>query len=292
MLPFLAILGYIVTIIVGSISIYEFIRKKGAPGAVFAVVAVGMLITSLVLTSLTTQKEAGANIPPTPTPTTNETVQGNTNSTVIPQTPSPTATPSPVPLPKPGTVLYQNDQSWQNWNANGWSVLNGDLITSQGSQDSQTIMAPYHPGENNVSDYSVTVIMTIVKYNNCYRCGLGIVVRANVDDPNSGYTLSSCAVAGLQTCNQDNEDNYLAFLLAGQNFPDGGTVLAQTHFQPIEGKQHTYRLDCKGGTITGYIDGNPILGPKQDFTTLSGGNVLIYAYNVQLSVSSVTITAL
>jgi hypothetical protein len=74
MLPFLAILGYIVTIIVGSISIYEFIRKKGAPGAVFAVVAVGMLITSLVLTSLTTQKEAGANIPPTPTPTTNETV--------------------------------------------------------------------------------------------------------------------------------------------------------------------------------------------------------------------------
>ena len=63
--------------------------------------------------------------------------------------------------------------------------------------------------------------MTVIHYNNCYRCGFGIAARANVDDSNSGYTLSVCAVAGLQTCNQDNEDNYLAFLLGGQNYPDG-----------------------------------------------------------------------
>ena len=250
---YLSALAIILGIVSGSISIYEFIKKGSwRPGVAFSIAAVILLIAAIVVANL--PSPSGNQAPGFPFVQNSSTPQFGTNATPVqPTQQAPLPTPTPT-QPNAGTQLYQNDPNWTNWTANGWSVLDGNLITSQGTQDSQTIIAPYHPSEENVPDYSVTVVMTVIHYNNCYRCGFGIAARANVDDSNSGYTLSVCAVAGLQTCNQDNEDNYLAFLLGGQNYPDGGTVLAQTHFQPIEGKQHTYRLDCKGGTITGYID--------------------------------------
>lgn len=94
MLQFLTILGYILGVIVGGISIYEFIQKKNPPGTVYASVAAAILIASLVLTFLDPQN--GSPVPPTPTPIPSASLSAQSNPSSTDTTPTSTALPSPT----------------------------------------------------------------------------------------------------------------------------------------------------------------------------------------------------
>lgn len=89
----------------------------------------------------------------------------------------------------------------------------------------------------------------------------------------------------------DYDTHFKAELLLGQHFPDGGSLKAEP-FLSTQGAEYTYRIDVKGGTITVYINGNPILGSVTDLTYLSGGQVSIWDTSCQLSISSVEIIAI
>lgn len=108
----------------------------------------------------------------------------------------------------------------------------------------------------------------------------------------SFHLLAVCAVAGLQVCGANNNINYQAQLVIGQDFVNG-SVPYLTQYQTPEKQPITYRLECKGDTITGYIsENNTVLGPVTDLTTTSGGNVMLFTDNAQLLISSVVIKAL
>lgn len=212
--------------------------------------------------------------------------------TFIPSpTPSPTATPCPNPC-----VLYQENGSdnWSGWLASGpdWSVLNGKLINTDGKGN--PLIVPYSPGANGYNDYSVVVKITRIKFISGYGGSFGIVAR---DDGNGGgYTFSLCSSLGYAFgttwgCNNDYNTYSKAELLLGQQFPDGGSLKAEP-FLSTKGSEYTYRIDVKGGTITVYINGNPILGAVTDLTYLSGGQVSIWDSGCQLSISSVEIMAI
>lgn len=98
-LQYITMLCYILTVIAGGISIYEFIQKKGVPGATYGIVAIGILITALALTFLTSQS-GGIAIVPTPGSTVSV-PPVSTNPTFTPLVPSPTLTSIPSPIPSP-----------------------------------------------------------------------------------------------------------------------------------------------------------------------------------------------
>ena len=80
-------------------------------------------------------------------------------------------------------------------------------------------------------------------------------------------------------------------LLLGKNFPDG-SVLKEQPFKPAADIEYTYRVEVKGGTITAFINGTPILGSVTDYTNLSGGQISIWDIGSQLSISSFEVIAL
>lgn len=96
MLQFLTILGYILGVVVGGISIYEFIQKKNPPGTVYASVAAAILIASLVLTFLNPHSGISTGTP-TPTPTSTVGLSALSSPSPTDTTPTSTALPSPTP---------------------------------------------------------------------------------------------------------------------------------------------------------------------------------------------------
>lgn len=213
-------------------------------------------------------------------------IQGNTSSIT---TNVPTQVPTNPPNPSaPGTILYQSDANWLGWSANQWGILNGQLETN--GRGDTWIKVPYSPGQHGISNYSVEATIDLVAYNGCYYCGFGIAARA--DNNNNGYLLAVCAVAGFQVCGGNNNINYQAQLVIGQDFVNG-SVPYLTQYQTPEKQTITYRIECKGDIITGYIsENNVVLGPLTDLTTTTGGNVLLFTDNAQLLISSVVIKAL
>ncbi len=218
--------------------------------------------------------------------------------TVMPTpSPTPTFTPTPTPTPmQPGTVLYNEDGSdnWQGWLASGpdWTVQNGKLINTDGKGD--PLIVPYNPGANGYNDYEVVAKITRVKFMSDYGGSFGIVVRN--DGNGGGYTFSLCAslgyaFGGTWGCNMDYNTYTKSELLSGQQFPDGHP-LKTAPFLSTAGSEYTYRIDVKGGTITTYINDNPILGTVTDYTYPSGGQVSIWDSGCQLVISNIEIILL
>src|SRR5258708_5055227 len=158
MLAFLSVLGLIVAIVAGSLSVYKFIefRQHPAawqPGLIFGLVALGMFVTALIVASIPSQPGvygSGINV----AQNSGNSHQG-TDVTFTPvPSPTPTTTPSPTPtpLPKPNTVLYQADwtKGMNGWHgAAGWEVYNGTLLAvnvgNTSSLIGNAVIAPYQP---------------------------------------------------------------------------------------------------------------------------------------------------
>src|SRR5579884_4130707 len=102
---FLTILGWSVGVIGSGLSIYEFIIKRRVHWAVFAVIALAILIGSVVLTFLTTPNVPSKHVQ-APAPTATVTMPPNPSPTATPTTPPPTPTsmPSPTPTTIPSPV--------------------------------------------------------------------------------------------------------------------------------------------------------------------------------------------
>ena len=211
-----------------------------------------------------------------------------------------TITPDPCSSkPVPGTVLYQSNwsQDTNGWIGPGdWATTNGMLVND--GNGNPPIFAPYHPGDNCITNYAVEAKITAIKYNSDRQASFGLVVRGT--DNGGGYTFSICAEvkyafgATVGSCanNNDGSDEYDALLLVGQQFPDGGAVLGKVGFKPHFNIQHTYRVEVWGDQISAFIDGNRVIGPVTDNTTLVGGQVGLWSTDCQINVSSVEVAAL
>jgi hypothetical protein len=231
---------------------------------------------------------------PASSPQSNQPDQGTTSL--------PTSTPTPNPCaskPGAGTILYQSDwsQDTNGWVGPGdWAATNGMLVNN--GNGNPPIFAPYHPGDNCVSDYAVEAKITAIRYNSDRQASFGLVVRAT--DNGGGYTFSICAEikyafgATVGSCanNNDGSDEYDALLLVGQQFPDGGTVPGKVGFKPHFNIGHIYRIEVQGDQISAFIDGNRIIGPVTDNSTLSGGQVGIWSTDCQINVNSFKVMAL
>ena len=200
--------------------------------------------------------------------------------------PSPTPvppTPSPTPQPGPGTVLCQADAShgWNGWNGTSdWKVSNGMLLndgTNASYYTQPTIVAPCQP---QVADYAVEATMQVVSAlttSTVYPCFEITVRGVPSSDAWQGYAAGVCPISSVG-----------ARIVARDTNNDSPLVSAP--FDPGTAS-HTYRVEVKGTTINLLIDGGLIL-TKNDNRFLSGGQVGLMCFNMQVNVSSFKIIAL
>jgi hypothetical protein len=301
----LAALSLAIAIVSGCVALYELFKRGNARTAI-VITCFTLILTILfyIVSPLPHLSPPIGNA--TPTATTSSVTQATSNTPMPPSSPTPLPTPTATPTPNPcsskpnsGTVLYRADwsQDTNGWVGSGdWTALNGMLVTA--GNGNPPIFAPYHPGDNCITDYAVVATITRIKYNNNTQGSFGLVVRAAANG--GGYTLSICAkqlyafgaIVGSCADDSDGNNTYEALLLVGQNFPDGGTVLGSVGFKPIQNTQYTYRIEVKGNTIAVFINGNRIISPVTDNTYLSGGQVGIWSTDCQINVNSFEVVAL
>lgn len=196
---------------------------------------------------------------------------------------SPTTLPSPTvtPPPKPGDILYQADSSWSGWSGSpDWHIANGMLVndgTAEGG--GPTIVAPY---QSPVSDYAVEANIQVVHWNTCCIAQFAIVVRASSNNNGwQGYSVGDdiASFAGPQ---------YVAQVSSSTG--DYGSSLGSDPFDPGSAS-HLYRIEVKGNNIKFFIDGGLKLSVN-DNTYLTGGQVGLWSFGVQLNITSFKIIAL
>jgi len=131
---------------------------------------------------------------------------------------------------KVGTVLYQADRtrSWAGWQARGWKVHDGNLVSNGTAGE---IRVPYVPGQHGVANYKLVVHMRQLGADDGK---LGLRVRR---ENATGYSLSLCCGAAesltlhalhhppfLATTDADGADSMMLLtytLTAWHNFLDG-----------------------------------------------------------------------
>src|SRR5581483_4003958 len=117
----------------------------------------------------------------------NNTQAGTVNISVPTATPLPADTPTPS-LPGPGTQLFpKNGVKWFNgWTGGSDWYTSGNMMLNNGQQIKSMSLAPYHPGDDNVSDYSVDVEMQLNRWSDDMGSdSFGIIVRS--PDGQKGY---------------------------------------------------------------------------------------------------------
>lgn len=271
-------LAVVLGIVSGSISIYEFIKNRSKQQwIVFSIIAVVLLIVAGVVANFPTPTQGQA--PGVLSTQNSSTTPSGTGSTPVSTQPSPQI-PTPTSPPNPGTVLYQADSSWSGWSGTKeWNILNG-LLTNDGTgyPGSPTILAPTKLG---ISDYAVEANIQVVNWHRCCYSQYAIVVRAS-NNSNGGWQGYSVG--------EDLEDRTPSTVNIAADAGHIGPALANAPFDPGTAL-HTYRVEVKGNRIKLLIDG----GVKIDITdntSLSGGQVGFWSYEVQLNISSFKIIAL
>jgi serine/threonine protein kinase len=244
-------------------------RNANRPVATFAsILTVGFLTAALAISSHAT----GGGLIPTPTP------------------PPPTATgggliPTPtLPIPVPGRVLYES-HDFRGWTGTSdWKVLSATntLVNDATSIHSQppygpSIPAPYLVQGSN--DYAVEARIQVTGTNALFfHPWFGITVRGKpVGASWQGYYVGV-------GCN-----SYLtSVFITDVNTID--SYLKEAQFAPGT-SWHTYRVEVKANTIWFLVDGGLLL-ELQDNTYLTGGQVGLFCYSVQLSVSDFKVIGL
>ncbi len=210
---------------------------------------------------------------------------------ILPQPPPPpmpsVSTPSPTPsqASSPGRVLYET-HDFKGWTGTSdWKVLSAtNTLVNDATRDRSqppygpSIPAPYLVQGTN--DYAVEARMQVTGtpifplYHPCF----GITVRGN---PVGGSWQGYYVGVG---CN-----SYLTSVF----ITDVNTIdayLKEVQFAPGT-SWHTYRVEVKANTIRFLVDGGLLL-ELQDSTYLTGGQVGLFCYNAQLSVSDFKVITL
>jgi len=168
--------------------------------------------------------------------------------------------------PAPGTVLYQADTSggFDKWTTTkGWKYLNGMLL-NDGTNGSSVISPPYNPA--GISDYAVEAqIQTVQKLCDSSNLGtgadFGIRVRG-ASDGTTGYALD------IQSENSPQCPIH-ARLLVGKD-----TIATQQNIS-TDTDWHIYRVEVKGNTVKGLVDG-AVVFTVTDNRYLTGGGITLY----------------
>lgn len=215
-----------------------------------------------LLNTPTAQSHSSQTINNSPTATRAISVASAT-STPSPS-PTPTVTPSPTPS-TPGPLLYKADWShgMDGWNgSSSWQVVDGEMVYQGNNQQQDTIIAPYQPA---TADYAVEAQIKLLSQWTGYSW-YGCVARA--DSSRTGY---SGIVYG------DNQGNSTATIQPF--FPERVPYT-------IDSNWHTFLLEVKGTQITFFIDGNKVVGPYDDTSYTSAGQVGLLDETVKIEVKS------
>ena len=193
-----------------------------------------------------------------------------------------TLTPSSTPV-KPGTVLYT-----ANWSTgmDGWSggtewKASQNMLLSDGSNccggPESIVVAPYQPG--NIADYQVQARIQFIQADTlCNGYSFGVMLR--MDASENGYEGAVNLANGACTLNQAKATVRV----------NNTTELGHKPFIPGTG-WHVYTVQVQGDQITMFIDGVQMLAAI-DNTHLTGGQVGLEDFNVQMNISSFQVIAL
>lgn len=289
-MSFFTALGLLVGLFTGGLSIYEFAKSRQRPGAVFAIIAIGLLVGAFVLgnvSSLLANKSTDASFTPT---TNSQQVGANSSSTQEQQTPTPTPSPTPIPPTptpsiRPGDVLYQADSTWSGWNGTAdWKVSGGLLLndgTYAGYNASSTIVAPY---QSQTADYAVAIQMQVVRpftTGTIYPCFYITLRGTALSNGWQGYAAVVCANSA------NGQAVQIVAIDSSNNIFD---VLSSAPFNP-QTAWYSYRVEMKGTTIKFFVNGGLLLS-ADDSRFLGAGQIGLLSEYMQVKLSSFKITAL
>lgn len=296
---YLSALAIVLGIVSGVISLYEFLKKGSwRPGVAYSIAAAILLVAAVIVASLPAPSGTGiqaSGVSPVQGSPTSPSGTGNTPITTQEAIPTPTPTPqaptpTPTPLPKPGTVLYQaNWSSGMNGWFNGssqWNTVNGMLVSNSKLYypdiPDAAATAPYKL--DTTPDYAVEAQMQFVSCAYDHDCGFGVFLRWSGQ---GGY------VGGMDAMNYGKGYAGIADI-----HTDHAYVCPTCGYSPIKYTDytpgtdwHTYRVEVKGNDLKLFIDGALVI-EVTDNTYLSGGQVGVESYNVQINVRSFKVIAL
>ena len=220
----------------------------------------------------------------------------NPNANSSTPSPSDNTTPSPAggnatntPLatvPTPAAIFPCNVDvgTWTSGSPD-WKMLNGMLLNdgtnTNPSGPGPTIVAPCQLG--NATNYAVETKIQATGPTS-YAC-FGITVRGS-SAPNGwqGYLAS---VGGPYA---DHCDVWGEAWISGSSYLGDGVGQAKGPFDPGQ-NSHTYRVEVNGNVITFLVDGSQLL-TLTDNRYLTGSQVGLWDYGMQLQVTSFVVTAL
>jgi len=208
-------------------------------------------------------------------PTNSSTTSINGASTSVP-----TATPSPPPTQTSpvGKVLYET-HNFSGWTGTSdWKVLSDTTHTLVNDATRDHSQPPYGPSipapylVQGTDDYAVEAMIQVSSTNvhTYYPC-FGITVRGTpVGTSWQGYYIGIGCYTYLDDAFMSDVNTIDSYLKSAQ-------FTAGTSW-------HTYRVEVRGNDIKFLIDGGLIL-ELTDNTYLTGSQVGLFCYSVQLSVS-------
>jgi hypothetical protein len=282
-MSFLLALSLLVGLLSGGLSIYEFFKNQPRRSTIFAIIALGLFVGAFFLGNVPSLfANNNLSVSGTSTPNTQQTGIAS-STTQVSQTS--TSAPSPTPTQAPSLPCLVNLGTWTGGTSD-WKSLNGMLLNDgtryMGTgQNGPTIVAPCQL--QGTSDYAVEAKMQVVSTAS-FQGGtcFGITVRgSSTTDSWQGYQgdidIDGCSSEGGHA------------RILGKQFPNDFS-LARAPFSPGTA-WHIYRVEVKGNSIQFIIDGLPLVAVN-DNQYLTGGQVGLWSYGVQLNVSSFKIIAL
>jgi hypothetical protein len=157
------------------------------------------------------------------------------------------------------------------------------MMLNTGQGINSVSLAPYHPGDNGISDYAVDVEMQLNSFSSGNSLNsFGIIVRS--PDGINGYIFAVCVSAELTLTNCGTNDNEIYISNGSQN-------IAENPYLPHANDWHDYRMEVKGNSVKILIDGTEFLSAT-DNTYYTGGDVGLLSDESQITVRSFTVTAL
>jgi hypothetical protein len=249
-----------------------------AVASLLLVIVFGYTTVSLLLT-----RPSGAVVA-TPTASPRQPTAISQSTAAVTPTTDTSATPTAASTQPSQTGVLPcnvNINTWTDGSAD-WKVLNGVLLNDASGgwnySSGPTIVAPCQLG--NTANYAVEakIQVTSVAREPCF----GMTVRGN--PTSNGWQGYKGGVGGCGCCNTLNgarisgPDYFYDSQIKNASFDPGSSV-------------HTYRVEVRDNTIQFFIDGGLILN-MTDNRYLSGSEVGLWCQNVQLAVSSFTVTSL